>query len=66
MVEFRMRRRRLRSLENRDRVSRRAGGADDRERREYVGENPGLALDEPLERHAFMEMNSVLPFTRCW
>ena len=60
MVEFRMRRRRLRSLENRDRVSRRAGGPDDRERREYAGENPGLALDEPLERHAFMEMNSVL------
>src|SRR6516164_1979762 len=32
-----------------DRVSRRTGGADDQQRREYVGENPGLALDEPLE-----------------
>ncbi len=46
-------------LQNRDRVSRRTCGADDRQRREQIGEDPGLALDQPLERHAFMEMDSI-------
>ena len=34
--------------------------ADDRYRREDIGEHPGRALDQPLERHALMEIYSVL------
>ena len=34
--------------------------ADDRYRREDIGEHPGPALDQPLERHALMEIYSVL------
>ena len=48
-------------LQNRDRVSRRTRGADDRERREDVGEDPCFAFDQALERHAFMEMDSMFP-----
>ncbi|MGO8739030.1 hypothetical protein [Rhodoblastus sp.] len=47
-------------LKQRDRVPRRAGRADDLERREDVGENPGLAFDQAFERHALMQMDSVL------
>jgi hypothetical protein len=47
-------------LENRDWISWGPGGPDDGQWREDIGENPGPALDQALEGHALMKVDSIL------
>src|SRR5262249_3707052 len=49
-----------RPLQHRDRISWRTGRADDRQRHEYIDEHEGFPLDQPLERHAFVQVDAVL------
>jgi len=48
------------SSKYRDRVAGRSGRTDDRHAGERVGEDSGLAFDEALEDHAFLQMEAVL------